>query len=459
MLCGRPAVDTQVEEEQHSLVRWAQQSIKENKLDQLIDPSLKGQISAYCLKMFVDVANKCLDIRPKGRPTMADVVVKLEHALAVDEGSRENTQHQNRPKGKVSKVFQRTIEFIAKGADIKWQRTKVYSPNGENIPRNFSSSAASGRNEADLKGQILPTPDLRIFSLSEMKIATKNFRVDRVVGQGGFGKVYEGWLVEKNGSGLVVAVKKLDSESMQGFDEWQSEVCILGRLSHPNLVKLLGYCWEDNELLLVYEFMRKGILESHLFGRGSAIQPLPWAIRLNILIGAARGLDFLHTSEEQVIYRDFKTSNILLDDSYNAKISDFGLAKFGPSGSKTHLTTRVMGTAGYAAPEYVATGNLYVKSDMYGFGVVLVEMLTGLRAIDPNRPRGKRNLIDWVKPYLSQKRKFKHIMDSQLEGKYPTKAASQIAQVALQCLGDDPKSRPSMKEVMEILERIDASNE
>ncbi|KAH7847863.1 hypothetical protein Vadar_031034 [Vaccinium darrowii] len=221
-----------------------------------------------------------------------------------------------------------------------------------------------------------------------------------------------------------------------------------------NLVKLLGYCWEENELLLVYEFMPKGSLEEHLYGRGSAVQPLPWAIRLNILIGAARGLDFLHTSEEQVIYRDFKPSNILLDESYNAKILDFGLAKFGPSGSTTHLTTRVMGTHGYAAPEYVATGHLYVKSDMYGFGVVLVEMLTGLRAIDPNRPRGKRNLIDWVKPYLSQKRKFKHIMDSQLEGKYPANAAFQIAQVALQCLGDDPKTRPSMKEVMEILDRL-----
>ncbi|XP_058190428.1 probable serine/threonine-protein kinase PIX13 [Rhododendron vialii] len=178
---------------------------------------------------------------------------------------------------------------------------------------------------------------------------------------------------------------------MQGLEEWQSEVNFLGRLSHPNLVKLVGYCWEDKELLLVYEFMQKGSLENHLFGKGSAIQPLPWDIRFKILLGAARGLEFLHTSEKHIIYRDFKASNILLDGSYNAKISDFGLAKLRPSASQSHVTTRVMGTYGYAAPEYMATGHLYVKSDMYSFGVVLVEMLTGLHALDTTRPSGRPN--------------------------------------------------------------------
>ncbi|KAH7847430.1 hypothetical protein Vadar_025936 [Vaccinium darrowii] len=535
MLCGRPAVDPQVEEEQRSLVLWAQQGIKEKKLDQLIDPSLRDQISPHCLKVFAEVANNCLDSHPKGRPTMADVVVRLGCALAlerqrmvpsidveedddfsvggdVDEKSGENSkrgdslaqgdasssstsapysennQSQSRSKGKVSKVFQRSIEFLAKGADIKWRKRKVDDSNGEqtlsahtssprrlqwknvtlqfrrfsvgsNIPRNFSSSVATGGNEAYLKGQILPTPNLRVCSFSELKTATKNFRSDRLLGEGGFGTVYKGWLDEKNGSGLAIAVKKLNPESLQGFKEWQSELNFLGRLSHPNLVKLLGYCWEENELLIVYEFMPNGSLERHLFGRRSAIQPLPWAIRLNILIGAARGLDFLHTLEKQVIYRDFKTSNILLDESYNAKMSDFGLAKLGPSGSDTHVSTMVVGTYGYAAPEYIATGRLTTKSDVYGFGVVLVEMLTGLRVVDRNRPRGKYNLVDWVKPYLSQKRKLTKIMDSRFESKYPSKAAFQTAQVALRCLELDPKRRPSMKEVVETMERIDASNE
>ncbi|KAJ9550482.1 hypothetical protein OSB04_014527 [Centaurea solstitialis] len=216
------------------------------------------------------------------------------------------------------------------------------------------------------------------------------------------------------------------------------EVNFLGCLSHPNLVKLFGYCYEGTELLLVYEFMQKGSLKNHLFGRGSIVQPLAWDIRLKILIGAARGLKFLHASEKQVIYRDFKTSNILLDGSYNAKLSSFGLAKMGPA-SQSHITTRVMGTYGYAAPEYVSTGHLYVKSDVYGFGIVMVEMLTGIRALDTGRPVAQQNLSDWVKPYLADLRKLKNIMDPRLEGRYPSKEAGQMAQLALTCLEFEPK--------------------
>ncbi|CAL0307289.1 unnamed protein product [Lupinus luteus] len=335
--------------------------------------------------------------------------------------------------------------------------------NSSSINTKFSSVSSGNNNESyNPKGQILSTDSLRIFTFVELKAATRNFRPDTVLGEGGFGKVYKGWLEQKptskNGTtGTIIAVKKLNSESIQGIEEWQSEVTFLGRLSHPNLVKLLGYCLEETELLLVYEFMQKGSLENHLFGRGSSVQPLPWDIRLKIAIGAARGLAFLHTSEK-VIYRDFKASNILLDGSYNAKISDFGLAKLGPSASQSHVTTRVMGTYGYAAPEYVATGHLYVKSDVYGFGVVLVEILTAQRALDPNRPSAQLNLTDWVKPYLHDRRKLKSVMDSRLEGKYPSKAAFRIAQLALKCLAPEHKQRPSMNEVLESLERIEAAN-
>ncbi|XP_059654149.1 probable serine/threonine-protein kinase PIX13 [Cornus florida] len=369
--------------------------------------------------------------------------------------SLSRTQSPNTTGNLSSGISQTTSNTISSGGTT--------SSGGTNLSTASEFSAASGNDETFPGGQILPTPNLRIFTFAELKIATRNFRADTVLGEGGFGKVYKGWLDDKvtprNGSGMTVAVKKLNSESMQGFEEWQSEVNFLGRLYHPNLVKLLGYCWEDKELLLVYEFMQKGSLENHLFGRGSAVQPLPWEIRLKILLGAARGLAFLHTSEKQVIYRDFKASNILLDGSYNAKISDFGLAKMGPSASQSHVTTRVMGTYGYAAPEYVATGHLYVKSDVYGFGVVLVEMLTGLRALDTNRPSGQHNLVDWIKPYLYDRRKLKNIVDLRLEGKYPSKAAVQVAQLSLSCLGPEPKTRPSMKEVVERLERIEAVNE
>ncbi|XP_020079922.1 probable serine/threonine-protein kinase PIX13 isoform X2 [Ananas comosus] len=324
------------------------------------------------------------------------------------------------------------------------------------------SSGSGSRADDDLypDGRILEVPNLRTFTFAELRSATRNFRPDTVLGEGGFGKVYKGWVDErtlnptKSGVGMMVAVKKLNPESVQGFEEWQSEVHFLGRVSHPNLVKLLGYCWEDKELLLVYEFMARGSLENHLFRRGAAYEPLSWTLRLKILIGAARGLAFLHTSEKQIIYRDFKASNILLDSNYNAKLSDFGLAKLGPTGADTHVTTRVMGTYGYAAPEYVATGHLYVRSDVYGFGVVLLEMLTGQRALDLNRPNGQYSLVDWTKPYLADRRKLARVMDPRLEGQYHSKGALQAAQLTLKCLNGDPKSRPSMKEVLETLEQI-----
>ncbi|KAF2574048.1 hypothetical protein F2Q70_00000939 [Brassica cretica] len=313
---------------------------------------------------------------------------------------------------------------------------------------NFSGFSAASGEDAYPEGQILPNPNLRIFSLAELRASTRNFKSENVLGEGGFGKVFKGWLEEKgpgshSSTGTVIAVKKLNSESFQGFEEWQ----------------LLGYCLEGDDLLLVYEYMQKGSLENHLFRKGSVVQPLSWEIRLKIAIGAAKGLAFLHASEKQVIYRDFKASNILLDASYNAKLSDFGLAKLGPSASQSHITTRVMGTQGYAAPEYVATGHLYVKSDNYGFGVVLAEILTGLRAVDPLRPTGQQNLTDWIKPHLSERRKLRRIMDPRLEGKYPFKSAFRVAQLALKCLEPEQKNRPSMKEVVEALELVVAANE
>ncbi|XP_078442336.1 putative serine/threonine-protein kinase PIX13 [Wolffia australiana] len=341
---------------------------------------------------------------------------------------------------------------------------------GTNSSSKFSS-ASSGNGQASISGQrswemepngrILESADLRVYTFGELKSATRNFRPDSVLGEGGFGRVFKGWVDEKtlnpakSGCGKVVAVKKLNQDSIQGWEEWQSEVNFLGRLSHPNLVRLLGYCWEDRELLLVYEFMSKGSLENHLFRKG-VYQPLSWKLRLRILLDAARGLAFLHGSEKQIIYRDFKASNILLDAHFNAKISDFGLAKHGPTGGESHVTTRVLGTYGYAAPEYMATGHLYVKSDVYGFGVVLLEMMTGKRAMDMARPSGQHNLVDWAKPFLCDRRKLARIMDSRLEGQYSSKAAHQAAQLALACLSSDPKKRPHMREVADNLFSLQA---
>ncbi|XP_047318595.1 probable serine/threonine-protein kinase PBL3 [Impatiens glandulifera] len=308
------------------------------------------------------------------------------------------------------------------------------------------------------EGEILSSPHTKAFSFNELKNATRNFRPDSLLGEGGFGSVFKGWIDEqtltasKPGSGVVVAVKKLKPEGFQGHKEWLTEVNYLGQLHHPNLVKLIGYCSEGDNRLLVYEFLPKGSLENHLFRRGA--QPLSWAIRIKVAIGAATGLCFLHDNEEQVIYRDFKASNILLDPDFIAKLSDFGLAKAGPTGDRTHVSTQVIGTHGYAAPEYVATGRLTAKSDVYSFGVVLLELLSGRRAVDSTRIGVEHNLVEWAMPYLGDKRKLFRIMDTKLEGQYPQKGAFMAASLALQCLKSEAKARPKMSQVLATLEEI-----
>lgn len=304
------------------------------------------------------------------------------------------------------------------------------------------------------------TPNLKGFTFSELRSATRNFRPDTMLGEGGFGRVFKGWVdgvtyaPSKVGIGIAVAVKKSNPDSAQGLKEWQAEVKFLGKFSHPNLVKLIGYCWEDREFLLVYEYMQKGSLENHLFKRGA--EPIPWSTRIKIATGAAQGLAFLHTTEKTVIYRDFKSSNILLDGDFNAKLSDFGLAKLGPANGESHVSTGVVGTYGYAAPEYIATGHLYVKSDVYGFGVVLLEMITGMRVLDTNRPSSQHNLVDWARPALPDKRRLRKIIDPRLDQDYPSKAAIKASELILSCLEADPKNRPSMEDVVVSLEEISA---
>ncbi|MCE5166932.1 hypothetical protein HAX54_030199 [Datura stramonium] len=227
------------------------------------------------------------------------------------------------------------------------------------------SDPESSLSMTDLSSNAIIGSNLHIFTHAQLKVITSNFSSFNFLGQGGFGPVYKGFIDDKIKPGLEpqpVAVKLLDLEGSQGHMEWLTEVVLLGQLRHPNLVKLIGYCWEDEQRLLVYEYMARGNLENQLFRRCSS--SLPWLIRMKIAVDAAKGLAFLHGEEKPVIYRDFKASNILLDSNYTAKLSDFGLAKDGPEGSDTHVTTRVMGTYGYTAPEYMMTGKIYSYFDL-----------------------------------------------------------------------------------------------
>uniref|UniRef100_A0A7N0V191 non-specific serine/threonine protein kinase n=1 Tax=Kalanchoe fedtschenkoi TaxID=63787 RepID=A0A7N0V191_KALFE len=310
--------------------------------------------------------------------------------------------------------------------------------------------------------EILSSSNLKSFNLSELQKATRNFLPEFLLGEGGFGLVYKGWVNERTlsavapGCGMVIAVKRLSPDGYQGHKEWLAEVNHLSQLHHPNLVKLIGYCLDGDNRMLVYEYMPNGSLENHLFTKGG--ESLSWATRVKIALEAAQGLNFLHKEKQQVIYRDFKASNILLDEEFNAKLSDFGLAKEGPTAGCTHVTTQVLGTYGYAAPEYIATGRLTTKCDVYSFGVVLLEIISGRRALEKDRVGSEQNLVEWARPYLCDRRKVFRVMDTSMEGQYPQKGAYIAAAIAYECTSD-AKSRPTMAEVVSALERIPAKKQ
>ncbi|KAL0362808.1 UNVERIFIED_CONTAM: putative serine/threonine-protein kinase PBL23 [Sesamum calycinum] len=214
-----------------------------------------------------------------------------------------------------------------------------------------------------------------------------------------------------------------------------------------------GYCSEGEHRILVYEYMANGSLEDHLLNLGPNKKPLDWDTRVKIAEGAARGLEYLHeTANPPVIYRDFKASNILLDGNFNPRLSDFGLAKLGPVGGRPYVSTRVMGTYGYCAPEYASSGQLTTKSDVYSFGVVFLEMITGRRVIDQTKPSEEQNLIEWAQPLLKDKKKFHLMADPLLNGNYPEKALYQALAVAAMCLQEDASTRPMITDVVTALE-------
>ncbi|MCD7466907.1 Serine/threonine-protein kinase pcrk1 [Datura stramonium] len=334
----------------------------------------------------------------------------------------------------------------------------------ESNSQNASDTSTESRGRSQFPSLSDRPSELKAFTFSELKAATKNFNRITKIGEGGFGCVYKATV--KSGEDSVkkidVAVKQLGRRGLQGHKEWVTEVNVLGVAEHRNLVKLVGYCAEDDERgiqrLLVYEYMPNRSVENHLSARSET--PLSWAMRLKIAQDAARGLTYLHEEMDvQIIFRDFKSSNILLDEQWNAKLSDFGLARLGPPEGLTHVSTAVVGTMGYAAPEYVQTGRLTSKSDVWSYGVFLYELITGRRPLDRNRPRSEQKLLEWVKPYISDSKKFQQILDPRLEGKV-LRSAQKLSIVANRCLVRHAKSRPKMSEVLEMVNKvIEASTE
>ncbi|XP_010272733.1 PREDICTED: probable LRR receptor-like serine/threonine-protein kinase At1g07650 isoform X2 [Nelumbo nucifera] len=299
--------------------------------------------------------------------------------------------------------------------------------------------------DRELKGIDLQTG---IFTLRQIKAATKNFDAANKIGEGGFGSVYKGLLSD----GTVIAVKQLSSKSKQGTREFVNEVGMISALQHPNLVKLYGCCVEGNQLLLIYEYMENNCLSRALFGQGatSALK-LDWPSRRKICIDIARGLAYLHEeSMLKIVHRDIKASNVLLDKYLNAKISDFGLAKLN-EGDNTHISTRVAGTIGYMAPEYAMRGYLTEKADVYSFGVVAMEIVSG-KSNTNYRPKEEFvYLLDWA--YVLQERGcLLELVDPNLGSEFSTEEAMVMLNVALLCTNASPTLRPTMSQVVSMLE-------
>ncbi|XP_073123665.1 probable serine/threonine-protein kinase PBL23 [Henckelia pumila] len=300
-------------------------------------------------------------------------------------------------------------------------------------------------------GNVMRVP-ATVFTFRELAIATENFSPELLVGEGGFGRVYKGHLKNKD---QIVAVKQLDRNWIQGNREFLAEVLTLSVVHHPNLVNLIGYCADGRQRILVYDYMQNGSLAYHLHGLSADKKPLDWYARMQIAKGAAQGLEYLHdTASPSIIFRDFKISNILLDEMFNPKLSDFGLSKLGPKGGEDHESTRLMETYGYCAPEYAQAGHLTIKSDVYSFGAVFLEIISGRRAIDNSKPTEEENLVEWAKPLFKDRSNFTLLADPLLEGKYPEKDLNQALAIAAMCLQEEASTRPLIGDVVTALEYL-----
>lgn len=348
-------------------------------------------------------------------------------------------------------VFEREEESPV-GVERRIQIEAKGKPGNRGLyPDKVSGSSAAATRLVDQGSGLVPEVSHlgwgRWYTLRELEVATNGFTDQNVIGEGGYGIVYYGVLDDNT----QIAVKNLLNNKGQAEKEFKVEVEAIGRVRHKCLVKLLGYCAEGAQRMLVYEFVNNGNLEQWLHGDVGPCSPLTWEIRMNIILGTAKGLTYLHEGlEPKVVHRDIKSSNILLDKQWNAKVSDFGLAKLLGS-ERSYVTTRVMGTFGYVAPEYASTGMLNERNDVYSFGILIMEIISGRNPVDYSRPPAEVNLVDWLKMMVTN-RNPEGVLDPKLPEKPTSRALKKTLLVALRCVDPNAQKRPKMGQVVHMLE-------
>lgn len=336
------------------------------------------------------------------------------------------------------------ILFYLRRKKPKFSKLPSHPPAAQRHTINGAGSGEAGSSLVGSHGNV-------VYPLWVLQKATNNFSPENLLGKGGFGSVYEGKLED----GSTVAVKRMDPElvSSKGLQEFQAEISMLGKVRHRNLVALLGYCTENNERLLVYEFMPQGTLSQHLFHwEQNGLKPLSLNSRMLIALDVAHGMQYLHNlAYKIIIHRDLKPSNILLDDELRAKVSDFGLAKLAPE-DKASVETRLAGTFGYLAPEYAATGRVTTKSDVYSFGVVLMELIAGQKALDEKRSEDKVHLVPWFRHISRDQERLRTFIDPVLQSTGENfKSINTVAELSWHCTQREPNARPDMGYVVAVL--------